>query len=225
MKKQAVLVRCPQCNCSVRSDRLEKHLKKVHRCSEKFIAESAYRQSQVLSDSRNFKEICVLIEEFLRERDIILERLEYVEDFSLMAFEILLGYTMNEVITIGGIQNRNTYISNSNRLQHIFLPLIEPLDKLLEPYKKDQSHSSSLLLPKSNGKRKESYISKSIDYSFVENGDSVATNWYDCNSVDPADASKYIGFYQREYGGSRFGSFPIHDDYGEESWADANPWE
>lgn len=50
-------------------------------------------------------------------------------------------------------------------------------------------------------------------------------SWYDCNSVDQMDGSKYLGYYRREYEGSRFGSFPLHDDYSEESWADSNPWE
>lgn len=167
MKNQSALVKCAHCKCSVRSDRLEKHLRKVHRLSEKAITKSAHRQSQILSASRKFKEICVLIEEFLTERDIVLESLEYIEDFSLMAFEILLGYTTDEVITIGGIQNRNTYISNSNRLQHIFLPLIEPLCTLLEPYKKAQSPASSILLNSDSQKRRS--ISEPLNDSHTEN--------------------------------------------------------
>ena len=49
---------------------------------------------------------------------------------------------------------------------------------------------------------------------------SNCADWYDCNTVDPIDGSKYLGFERREYEDSRFGSFPLHDDYGEESWAD-----
>jgi hypothetical protein len=39
------------------------------------------------------------------------------------------------------------------------------------------------------------------------------------------DGSKYLGYHRREYQDKRFGSFPMHDDYGDESWADDNPWE
>jgi hypothetical protein len=34
---------------------------------------------------------------------------------------------------------------------------------------------------------------------------------------DPRDGSKYVGWYAREHG--RFGSFPVHDDYGDDSGA------
>ena len=167
MKNQSALVKCEHCKCSVRSNRLEKHLRKVHRLSEEAIAKSARRRSQILRDSRRFKEICVLIEEFLAERGIVLESSEYVEYFSLMAFEILLGYTPDESATIGSIQNRSTYISNSNRLKHIFLPLIEPLYTLLEPYKKAQAPASSILLNNDNQKRCS--ISEPLNDSHTEN--------------------------------------------------------
>ncbi|PAX57190.1 hypothetical protein [Brunnivagina elsteri] len=49
------------------------------------------------------------------------------------------------------------------------------------------------------------------------------SDWFDCNSVDRMDGSKYIGYTRREREDSRFGSFPVHDDYGDESWADENP--
>ncbi len=39
-------------------------------------------------------------------------------------------------------------------------------------------------------------------------------------SRDNRDGSKYIGFTRREYENSRFGSYPIHDDYGEDSFPD-----
>jgi len=47
-------------------------------------------------------------------------------------------------------------------------------------------------------------------------------DWYACNSVDRMDGSKYIGYFRRERKDSRFGSFPIHDDYSEESSPDNN---
>ncbi|MGB5959837.1 MAG: hypothetical protein WBG73_04185 [Coleofasciculaceae cyanobacterium] len=40
---------------------------------------------------------------------------------------------------------------------------------------------------------------------------------YECNSWDYDDANKYCGYLAREYNGSRFGSYPLCDDYGEDS--------
>jgi len=43
------------------------------------------------------------------------------------------------------------------------------------------------------------------------------SKWHECNSSDRIDASKYWGYLAREYNGSRFGSYPMCDDYGDES--------
>ena len=55
----------------------------------------------------------------------------------------------------------------------------------------------------------------SLDENEVRSGD-----WYELNSVDSRDGSKYIGYLAREYEESRWGSHPIHDPYGEESSPD-----
>ena len=140
---------------------------KAHRLSKKTITKIAHRQSQIHSARRKLKEICVLIEEFLTERDIVLESSEDLKIFSLMAIEMHLGYTIDEAITIGGIQNRRTYISNSNRLRHIFVPLIGPLRTLFEPYKKAQSTTSSILL--NSDSQKKCRISEPLNDSHTEN--------------------------------------------------------
>ncbi len=44
--------------------------------------------------------------------------------------------------------------------------------------------------------------------------------WDQCNSVDRSDGSRHIGYHQREYEDQRFGTFPAHDDYSEESFPD-----
>lgn len=163
MKQQQPLVRCPQCNCRVHFDRLEKHLRKAHR----FSAERANRRSQMLGDIHKFKEVCVLIESFLIGRGIFLESLEDIEDFSLMAFERLLGYTIEEVITIGGIQNRATYKFNSKRLQNAFSPLIKPLSTLLKQYKKKQLPTSLILLSSDNEERRS--VLEPLNNSHTEN--------------------------------------------------------
>jgi len=48
----------------------------------------------------------------------------------------------------------------------------------------------------------------------------VVADWSECNSFDRRDDSKDIGYLCREYQDSRFGSFPMHDAYGEESSPD-----
>jgi hypothetical protein len=59
------------------------------------------------------------------------------------------------------------------------------------------------------------------DQNYINTSESYdCADWYECNTVDPIDGSKYLGFERREYEDSRFGSFPLHDDYGDESWAD-----
>jgi hypothetical protein len=66
---------------------------------------------------------------------------------------------------------------------------------------------------------------RSLDQSKSCDEDLYPADWRSCNSVDQMDGSKYIGHRRREYQDQRFGSFPMHDDYGDESWADDNPWE
>ncbi len=53
-----------------------------------------------------------------------------------------------------------------------------------------------------------------------DTNDDRDSDWYECNNVDSRDGSKYLGYLRREYENSQFGSFPLHDDYGDESWAD-----
>lgn len=55
--------------------------------------------------------------------------------------------------------------------------------------------------------------------SAQEEPDSSSSSYY-APPRDSRDGSKYIGFTRREYQESRFGSFPIHDDYSEESSPD-----
>ena len=60
-----------------------------------------------------------------------------------------------------------------------------------------------------------------IDQNYINKSETSAyADWYECNTVDSIDGSKYLGFERREYQDSRFGSFPLHDDYSEDSWAD-----
>ena len=229
MYKSQRLICCPHCKCSVRSDRLEKHLKKAHGLIEKGNGLSSNdRAIHTLVAQQNFEEVSRLVASYLKDKNISLKNISDAKIIATMAFETLLGYETEEIIGICYSKNQCAiYLSNANRLWPTFKRLIDPLYDLLAPYKKPLK----IILPK-KVKHKAKTSRKTSQKNEVNNANSSEENdfssymsWYDCNSVDPDDASKYIGYYQREYGGSRFGSFPIHDNYGEESWADGNPWE
>jgi hypothetical protein len=42
-------------------------------------------------------------------------------------------------------------------------------------------------------------------------------DWYQANSYDNLFGKKYIGYLRREDNDSKFGSYPLHDDYSEDS--------
>lgn len=42
-------------------------------------------------------------------------------------------------------------------------------------------------------------------------------SWEELNTYETRFGEKYIGYLRREYDNSRFGSYPLHDDYSEES--------
>ncbi|WP_026736357.1 hypothetical protein [Fischerella sp. PCC 9605] len=42
-------------------------------------------------------------------------------------------------------------------------------------------------------------------------------NWHECNSYETRFGKKYLGYLRRESKNRRFGSYPLHDDYSEES--------
>lgn len=92
---------------------------------------------------------------------------------------------------------------------------------------KSKAQSKVLSSPSSatnvNQKRSKKHLKKVISDKNYINATSErydCADWYECNTVDPIDGSKYLGFERREYKDSRFGSFPLHDDYGDESGAD-----
>ncbi|HYW22202.1 MAG TPA: hypothetical protein VE956_23390 [Nodularia sp. (in: cyanobacteria)] len=47
-----------------------------------------------------------------------------------------------------------------------------------------------------------------------------AVDWSEANSYDRHFGGKYLGYLRRECNGSRFGSYPLHDDYSEDSSPD-----
>lgn len=50
-------------------------------------------------------------------------------------------------------------------------------------------------------------------------------SWDECNSFDRFDGSKNIGYHSWEYQNSQYGSYPMHDDYSEESFPGGSLYE
>lgn len=166
MNDQSNLIKFFQYERSVRSDRWNEYTGKVHQYSTRNVpTRSVYSYTQMLCDSDKFKEVCVVVEDFLVKNHVFLESLECVEDFSLIIFEKLLGYGVEEVIAIGGIENRTTYIANSNRLQPLFSSLEKSLYILLKPYKKVRSTPPPIRLNGASRKRRRAL--GSLDNSHV----------------------------------------------------------
>lgn len=226
MYKLPVSIQCLRCKSSIPLDRLDNHLKKAHRLNKKARVLEIDKHAYILTAKQEFEKINQLVESHLKEKGVALQSSSDIKTLSIMAIETLLGYESAEAIAIGCVDDHRTHVSSSNRLWPTFQPLLSSLYDLLTTYRKPGNIDSSVLLEKTKERKKGNRKkADDVDYYTEEDDCSSYMSWYDCNSVDPADASKYMGYYQREYGGSRFGSFPVHDDYGEDSWADADPWE
>lgn len=127
-----------------------------------------------------------------------------------MALEISMGYSFDEVNNLYNERiSRDIYQQGTKRLKLTYEQMMERLQHRLTRYSKH-------------------YIDRQTRAQYYSEGNDESNDyadWYECNSVDRMDGSKYIGYYRREYEDRQFGSFPVHDDYSEESWADDNPWE
>jgi len=206
------LVQCPECKCDVRFDRLKTHLKKIHKTP---IHNTDQFTKKIASSSRGLtiekiNKVSALINCWLKTNKNSFYKIENVKVLTVMTFEDFMGYSFDEI-------NRfcNVTISNedhkvkTSRFKKVYEQMLDNLYESLIYHKKNYVDQRS---------KAHYYFQGAANYS--EQGD-----WYTFNSVDRMDGSKYIGYQCREYENSRFGSFPIHDDYGEEAWADDNPWE
>ncbi|MBD2637231.1 hypothetical protein H6G52_17815 [Limnothrix sp. FACHB-881] len=140
---------------------------------------------------------------------------------TVMVLSNFMGYSFREIRDIyQELYNfpfhQNEYEMISKNLETVYLQMMEDFKHTnrLPTLSRCRKHPIENL----NGNTTEECL-RNDQYS--ENH----ADWYSCNSVDAMDGSKYIGYHRREYQQSRFGSFPVHDDYSDESWADDNPWE
>ena len=207
------LVKCPECSCSVRSDRLKNHLKKVHP-NQEFVVDSDKSTKKVLKSSNSltfekFGQVANLINSWLSRKKDYLYDFNNVKILTIMAFENFMGFSFDEINKLYGEKiSRDRYKIGAKRLKVTYEQMVDHLYKSFIRY------------------RKHSFDQKIRDrYCSEDNNFDVYADWYACNSVDRIDGSKYVGYNRREYKDSRFGSFPIHDSYGDESCADDNPWE
>ena len=202
------LVKCPTCNCLVRSDRLEKHIRKVHHDRE--VSLKIDNSIKVVSDTssslilKKFKRARILVNSWLRRRKTHLYNSNNVEILTIMALQIFMGYDSNEIRKLynGYINDENWYVIGTRRLKSTYEQMIDELRERLIPYSKNSNYEE---------------VHEFLDSE--DNESNIYIRRHNSNSLNSMDGSKYIGYYRREYENSRFGSFPAHDDYGEESWA------
>lgn len=217
VKVHKKILHCPECQCLVRSDRLEKHLVKVHKIdkqekvasltitSDNSEGNEESKPSKLPLDRQIFDEIANLIGSWLRKNKEYFCRDEYIITLTLMFLEKTEGYSFAQVMSV----HKEEFIDKETYRQ-CSIKLVSTYDLM-----------SNNILEKQRRRNRRNKPINSINSS--ESSDYA--NWYECNTVDPMDGSKYIGYTAREYESSRYGSYPIHDDYGDESWADGNPWE
>jgi hypothetical protein len=213
MNSSQQLVQCPKCSCSVRIDRLKNHLKKVHHDQESAVdSEESVEQDSKASGAltrEKFNQVASLVNSWLRRKKDYLYNPNNVTILTIMALENSMGYSFDEINKLyGGRIQRSPYKTGAKRLKVTYEQMMDHLHRTLIRYSKHYIDQST---------RNQYYSEKDESDDYVD--------WYACNSVDRMDGSKYIGYHRREYEDSRFGSFPVHDDYSEESWADDNPWE
>lgn len=206
------LVPCPKCKCTVHFERLKTHLQKVHK-SQEHGNDKPVKQTSISSGAltiTKFKQVSVLINSWLRRYKDYLYNSDNVKILTIMALENFMGYSFDEINELyNGKIDKERYEVGTKRFKITYEQMMAHLHRNL------LHHSKYYIAQQS----RDQYYS----HDNGERGNYV--DWYVCNSVDRMDGSKYIGYHRREYEDSRFGSFPVHDDYGEESWADDNPWE
>lgn len=206
------LVPCPKCKCTVRFDRLKTHLQKVHKTQDHGNDKPV---KQTLSSSgdltiEKFKQVSAFLNSWLRRYKDYLYNSNNVTILTILALENFMCYSFDEINKLyNGKIDKEKYEVGTKRFKITYEQMMAHLHRNLLRHSKP-------------------YIAQQSRVQYYSQDDDKCGNyvdWYACNSVDRMDGSKYIGYYRREYEDSRFGSFPVHDDYSEESWADGNPWE
>jgi hypothetical protein len=209
------LVQCPKCSAQVRIDRLSSHLEKVHTQPRKSQQNPCEQEGSDMNSpitSSEYKRISSIVSSWIRRKKSYFDKQTYIKTLSMMILERRHGHSFEDINAFfSGRISKQIHEERVSKLEPTYREMSSYLDVYIKKGKKGKASKGS---GRPAGKSHH-------DVDSCQSSDS--TDWYDCNSVDKRDGSKYIGYTRREYENSRFGSFPIHDNYGDESWADENP--
>jgi predicted GIY-YIG superfamily endonuclease len=206
------LIWSKQCDSWIEFADFESHIKEDHNGRMNDTA-SNYNTRKNLTDSGALtKEKLVRTENWVkswlrRKKNHLYSNRNNSTILTIATLEKFMGYEFYEIARLYGGIRIKFYEAGIKKLYSTYEQMIAESARFLVLYSKN-------------------YIQKSIDqYNVDDERSGTYVSWYSLNSVDPIDGHKYIGYLGREYKDSRFGSYPLHDDYGDESWADADPWE
>lgn len=217
MRRSPKLVQCSRCKsliCCCSTDLCQsssfsdksQHAAVTESHRKKFLEEVSHAPKHFRSEV--FQWIERLVDSWLYRKKKHFYNSDNAQTLTIMTLEKCMGYTFEDINNIyDGNVNKTCYELKAKRFEFTYEQMIDQIHKTIERYSNCSADSNA---------RNQNYVENDSDRSYAD--------WYTCNSVDRMDGSKYIGYHRREYEDSRFGSFPVHDDYSEESWADDDPW-
>lgn len=189
---------------------------------------SAIKVEKILDLIKN--RVCSLKAKYLRKGHYMGGYAEVIQLVLARDVETIIKQETDEINIISRLNNNLkkieliTYhngryrLSNNKRVKQYdkYFKLIDILHVIDEFQKTLNEEYSQENIAVENEYEEQTY---SKSFSFKEKlklSNSQENSWSECNTIETEDASKYIGYLRREYGG-RFGTFPLCDDYGDES--------
>lgn len=116
------LVTCPECNIKVRSNRLQKHLRKVHRIHTKI------KKNSSRLNARFFKDIEHYVKSWLRRRKIYLYNINNIQCLTIMILNQFMGYDFDEIQKISQYKiSKDVYHKYCKRLRFSYDQIIHVL--------------------------------------------------------------------------------------------------
>jgi hypothetical protein len=221
---------CPCCDEQVRHKDLREHCLKIHQITPKVIAwKPKLRQASwckayqlhlqpgpiVITPLTNqvYSRVISILERWMNRKEkfsSLIQKNGFLESLADTLFtHPSLGYSFDDVnIFRDGVYGLEQYQILSAEMK----PLIEKiLDDTLNELRSFSLHEFL-------------HLHHEISYVLMHERDDYREAWHEVNTLDQMDSGRYIGYLAREYKDSRYGTLPLHDDYGDESWPDQNPW-
>lgn len=184
-------IHCPYCNVQVRQNRLEKHILKIHRRINNKRDINSHKFSP---KSQSEKEI------FYQQLNFyFIEISDWIDRHLMDCNSPTLVNILAIMYLIKNCRYRKSHIKFfiNNWDEEDYTKNSKKLRKLFDDIESDLF------------KNKEEF--QSGTYS------KYGISWQEFNSYEARFGKKYIGYLRREYQNSRFGSYPLYDDYSEES--------